>query len=120
MRALRLSLIGLFTLTLFTFGCGGGLDQGTASLGRTDEGPAAAQPAPVWARPTGPLIACVIGPCPSFQVRGVNGSPGSWVSEIDLSALYLTPERTAEVQAHLDRYLMVGRYVSAEVNGQET
>lgn len=73
----------------------------------------------VWARPTGAVVLCIKAPCPSFQVRGVDGSTSRFVHQFDLRSMGLSPSEESQMLSSMGRTLARGRFVNWRFQGQD-
>lgn len=65
-----------------------------------------------WVRPTGTITQCIMAPCPSFSLRGVNGDASRPVEYLDLRSLKMSPAEELTVYQKSGAMLLRGRYVT--------
>jgi hypothetical protein len=71
-----------------------------------------------WFRPSPEAIYCVIAPCPTILMRGVNGAPSRYVTDVDLSELGLPAARAGDLGLRLDTLLVQGRFRELDMDGR--
>lgn len=99
----------------------GGLDVATEGQpGGQSEGQMDSQSmAYLWARPTSAVVLCVRAPCPSYEVRAVDGHESKLVHQFDLRALGLSQKERDQLMGHMGQTLARGRYAKARFQGQD-
>ena len=73
----------------------------------------------LWARPTGVVVFCIKAPCPSYSVRGVDGSDSRLVHQFDLRALGLPRAEQDALLGRMGQLLTRGRYRNWRFMGQD-
>ena len=106
-------------------GCGGPMaaQEGADVFGGLDvatEGTMDSQGAAyLWARPTSAVVICVRAPCPSYEVRSIDGHESKLVHQFDLRALGLSQKEKDQLMGHMGKTLARGRYAKARFQGQD-
>jgi hypothetical protein len=116
MRTLSCTALLFFSLVLGACGVADPAGLGGLPLGERQAPPVEDQIS--WFRPASADIYCVVAPCPTYLLRGVNGAESRYVADVDLGGIGLPAAAAGELQPRLDTLLVQGRFRELELNGR--